>query len=220
MNYQIMLKNELEGFYKANAETKPNKGITGELRVLTEKIRQSTKADSEEMKQKKLASIQAKLHAGKKLTSEEMEYLRAADPEAYMHAVRIQQTRKSVEEALKHAKSKQEAQEIISSAVSSITKNDPDRDALIAAVSDVADKFMKSSEYQKLPATDEDVKKRKNNGFINEEDEESDNEDGAYQLSDLIVGEPSGVYRTGQNGNNVSVGDASSLEGIGFDMAE
>lgn len=90
------------------------------------------------MKQKKLASIQAKLHAGKKLTSEEMEYLRTADPEAYMHAVRIQQTRKSVEEALKHAKSKQEAQEIISSVVSSITKNNPDRDALIAAVSDVA----------------------------------------------------------------------------------
>ena len=53
MNYQIMLKNELEGFYKANAETKPNKGISGELRVLTEKIRQSTKADGEEMKKKK-----------------------------------------------------------------------------------------------------------------------------------------------------------------------
>ena len=219
MNYQIMLKNKLEGFYKANAETKSNKGISGELRVLTEKIRQSTKADSEEMKQKKLASIQAKLHAGKKLTSEEMEYLRAADPEAYMHAVRIQQTRKSVEGALKHAKSKQEAQEIISSAVSSITKNDPDRDALIAAVSDVADKFMKSSEYQKLPATDEDVKKRKNNGFINEENEESDNEDGAYDLSDLIVGEPSGVYRTGHGDKDVLVVDIGSSEGVGFDMA-
>jgi hypothetical protein len=57
LNYQIMLKNELEGLYKANAETKSNKGISGELRVLAEKIRQSTKADGEEMKQKKLASI-------------------------------------------------------------------------------------------------------------------------------------------------------------------
>lgn len=220
MNYQIMLKNELEGFYKADAETKPNKGVSGELRVLTEKIRQSTKADSEEMKQKKLASIQAKLHAGKKLTSEEMEYLRVADPEAYMHAVRIQQTRKSVEEALKHAKSKQEAQEIISSAVSSITKNDPDRDALIAAVSDVAGKFMKSSEYQKLPAIDEDVKKQKNNGFINEEDEDSDDEDDAYDLSDLIVGEPSGVYKTGHGDNDVLVVDIGTSEGLGFDIAE
>ena len=172
--------------------TTKNKSVSDALRMISNQIRKTNKAQSDEEKGKRLGAIQAKLRAGKKLISEEMDYLRANDPEAYMHALRIQQARKSLEASLKHAKSRQEAQEIISSAVSSITKNDPDREAMIAAVSDVADKFMKSAEYNKLPATDDEAKKKRKNQFSDEAEED---EDSTSHL-DIFDGEPTGTYQS------------------------
>ena len=176
--------------------TTKTKSVSDALRMISNQIRKTNKAQSDEEKGKRLGAIQAKLRAGKKLTSEEMDYLRANDPEAYMHALRIQQARKSLEASLKHAKSKQEAQEIISSAVSSITKNDPDREAMIAAVSDVADKFMKSAEYNKLPATDDEAKKKRKNQFSDEAEED---EDSTSQF-DQFDGEPTGTYQSNGTG--------------------
>ena len=176
--------------------TTKTKSVSDALRMISNQIRKTNKAQSDEEKGKRLGAIQAKLRAGKKLTSEEMDYLRANDPEAYMHALRIQQARKSLEESLKHAKSKQEAQEIISSAVSSITKNDPDREAMIAAVSDVADKFMKSAEYNKLPATDDEAKKKRKNQFSDEAEED---ENSTSQFGNLD-GEPTGTYQSNGTG--------------------
>ncbi|MEE3496509.1 MAG: hypothetical protein VZR06_15220 [Butyrivibrio sp.] len=195
-----------------------NKSASNALRMISNQIRKTNKAQSDEEKGKHLGAIQAKLRAGKKLTSEEMDYLRANDPEAYMHALRIQQARKSLESSLKHAKSKQEAQEIISSAVSGITKDDPDREAMIAAVSDVmesviaarasmrgqdvldgvptdvlsADKFMKSAEYNKLPATDDEAKKKQKNQFSDKVEEDDDNDSRFAQFD----GEPTGTYQS------------------------
>ena len=169
-----------------------NKSASDALRMISNQIRKTNKAQSDEEKGKHLGAIQAKLRAGKKLTSEEMDYLRANDPEAYMHALRIQQARKSLESSLKHAKSKQEAQEIISSAVSGITKDDPDREAMIAAVSDVADKFMKSAEYNKLPATDDEAKKKQKNQFSDKVEEDDDNDSRFAQFD----GEPTGTYQS------------------------
>ena len=176
--------------------TTKTKSVSDALRMISNQIRKTNKAQSDEEKGKRLGAIQAKLRAGKKLTSEEMDYLRANDPEAYMHALRIQQARKSLEASLKHAKSKQEAQEIISSAVSSITKNDPDREAMIAAVSDVADKFMKSAEYNKLPATDDEAKKKRKNQFSDKTEED---EDSTSQF-DQFDGEPTGTYQSNGTG--------------------
>ena len=169
-----------------------NRSASDALRMISNQIRKTNKAQSEEEKGKRLGAIQAKLRAGKKLTSEEMDYLRANDPEAYMHALRIQQARKSLESSLKHAKSKQEAQEIISSAVSGITKDDPDREVMIAAVSDVADKFMKSAEYNKLPATDDEAKKKQKNQFSDKVEEDDDNDSRFAQFD----GEPTGTYQS------------------------
>ena len=176
--------------------TTRSKGASDALRMISNQIRRTNKAQSDEEKGKRLGSIQAKLRAGKKLTSEEMDYLRANDPEAYMHALRIQQARKSLEESLKHAKSKQEAQEIISSAVSGITKDDPDREAMIAAVSDVADKFMESAEYNKLPATDDEAKKKQKNQFSDKVEEDDDND---YRFAQFD-GEPTGTYQSNRFG--------------------
>lgn len=173
-----------------------NKSASGALRMISNQIRKTNKAQSDEEKGKHLGAIQAKLRAGKKLTSEEMDYLRTNDPEAYMHALRIQQARKSLEESLKHAKSKQEAQEIISSAVSGITKDDPDREAMIAAVSDVADKFMESAEYNKLPATDDEAKKKQKNQLSDKVEEDDDND---YRFAQFD-GEPTGTYQSNRFG--------------------
>ena len=176
--------------------TTRSKGASDALRMISNQIRRTNKAQSDEEKGKRLGSIQAKLRVGKKLTSEEMDYLRANDPEAYMHALRIQQARRSLEESLGHAKSKQEAQEIISSAVSGITKDDPDREAMIAAVSDVADKFMKSAEYNKLPATDDEAKKKQKNQFSDKPEEDEDND---FKF-DQFDGEPTGIYQSNRFG--------------------
>ena len=52
----------------------------------------------------------------------------------YAHALRVQRMAEAVEEQLKHAKSKEEADRIISFALSGISKNDPDREYIFAAV--------------------------------------------------------------------------------------
>ena len=161
---------------------KEQKVIT-DTRELAEYIREKIvgiEDMTEEDREKMNAKIRAKLESGKKLSQKEMEYLRQTDPIMYMYAVRIQRTAEAVEEQLKHAKSKQEADLIISSAMSGLSKKDPDRKYIIAAVNRVASEFRKSGEYDKLPATMEEANKKKENGvnnvkFSNGEDEEEDN---------------------------------------------
>lgn len=116
---------------------------------------------SEEAKAKKMAKILAKLKAGKKLSSEELEFLRQNDPAMYARAVRIQKMAEAVEEQLKHAKSKEEANKIVSSAISGIAKDDPDKEYIVAAINRVAKEFRKSGAYSRLPDTDKDAKERK-----------------------------------------------------------
>ena len=80
----------------------------------------------------------------------------------------------AVEEQLKHAKSKEEADQIISSALSGISKNDPDREYIFAAVNRISTEFHKSGAYEKLPNTiEEGDKKNRESGdvFSDAEDE-------------------------------------------------
>ena len=93
----------------------------------------------------------------------------------YAHALRVQRMAEAAEEQLKHAKSKEEADQIISSALSGISKNDPDREFIFAAVNRVSTEFHKSGAYDKLPNTaEEGDKKNKESGdvFSDAEDEE------------------------------------------------
>lgn len=99
------------------------------------------------------AQITAKLQSGKKLSQKEMDYLRKTNPIMYAHALRVQRMAEAVEEQLKHAKSKEEADQIISSALSGISKNDPDREYIFVAVNRISTEFHKSGAYEKLPNT-------------------------------------------------------------------
>ncbi len=132
---------------------------------------------SEEDRSRMDAQIAAKLQSGKKLSQKEMDYLRKTNPIMYAHALRVQRVAEAVEEQLKHAKSKEEADQIISFAMSGISKNDPDREYIFAAVNRISTEFHKSGAYDKLPNTiEEGDKKNKESGdvFSDSEDEEDD----------------------------------------------
>lgn len=131
---------------------------------------------SEEKRKNMDAKIQAKLESGKKLTSEELRYLQKYNPMLYAHALRVQVLAKAVEEQLKHAKSKEEANRIISGAISGISKDDPDRKYIFAAINRISTQMHKSPAYNRLPETDADAQKitnkRSGMNFKDAEDEE------------------------------------------------
>lgn len=115
-----------------------------------------TEDDSAEM----TARIIAKLEAGRKLSAEEMNFLRRTNPILYARAVRVQRIADAVKEQLRHARSKEEANQIVSTAVSGLSKNDPDKEYIVAAVNRVWTEFHKSGAYSKLPGTVEEAKKK------------------------------------------------------------
>lgn len=137
---------------------------------------------SDEDRSKMDAQIMAKLKSGKKLSQKEMNYLQKNNPIMYAHALRIQRMAEAVEEQLKHAKSKEEADQIISFSLTGISKNDPDREFIYAAVNCISTEFHKSGAYEKLPNTMEEANKRnsKESGdvFSDAEDEEDCDNDG------------------------------------------
>lgn len=136
----------------------------------TEKM---TEEDSAEM----TARIIAKLEAGRKLSAEEMNFLRRTNPILYARAVRVQRIADAVKEQLRHARSKEEANQIVSTAVSGLSKNDPDKEYIVAAVNRVWTEFHKSGAYSKLPNTVEEAKKKTGTDHENkftDEDKEDD----------------------------------------------
>lgn len=125
------------------------------------------------------AQILAKLKSGKKLSQKEMDYLRKTNPIMYSHAMRVQRIAETIEEQLKHAKSKEEADRIISSSLSVISKNDPDKEYIVAAVNRINTEFHKSGAYNKLPNTMEEANKKNNQGsgdVFSEAEDEEDND--------------------------------------------
>lgn len=136
-------------------------------------MKQEQKADMD-------ARIMAKLKAGKKLTPEELNYLRRTNSMMYAQALRVQHMAEAVEEQLKHANSKEEADRIVSSTLLGLSKNDPAREFIVAAVNRISSEFRKSGGYAKLPNTMEETQKKKNgnneNAFSreNEDKEEMD----------------------------------------------
>lgn len=107
-------------------------------------------------KQAYLAKIRAKLERGEKLTAEEMRFLQAEDPILYQQAARVMAMREALENQLKHCSSKEEAEAIYSTAVSSVSEEDPMKTCIIAAYENVMEEFKKSDEYKNLPDTEEE----------------------------------------------------------------
>lgn len=132
---------------------------------------------SEEDRAKMDARIMAKLKSGNKLSQKELDYLRKTNPIMYAHAMRVQRMAEAIEEQLKHAKSKEEADCIISASLSGISKNDPDREYIYAAVNRISTEFHKSGAYEKLPNTvEEGDKKNRESGDVFSDAEDEDDE--------------------------------------------
>ena len=194
------------------------------FKCIEDKIKKTEFTPEEQKANKeKTDKIMAKLKAGKKLTSKDMTFLQNTNFDAYIHALRVQQTRKNIVSALKHAKSKAQANLIIARALGSIDERDPDKELLIAAINDISDKFKKSTAYQRLPETDRDAKKKDRvNQFSDEaedDDEDDETDDFNDKSTDLIAGEPSGTYQVDSSESSVSMTDVSGDTGSAFDMA-
>lgn len=195
------------------------------FKCIEDKIKKTEFTPEEQKANKeKTDKIMAKLKAGKKLTSKDMTFLQNTNFDAYIHALRVQQTRKNLVSALKHAKSKAQANLIIARALGSIDERDPDKEILIAAINDISDKFKKSTAYQRLPETDRDAKKKDRvNQFSDEDDEDIEkvsdkNSEDASGVGDdagafIVAGEPSGNYQPDARSASVST------TGMTFDMA-
>ena len=115
---------------------------------------------SEEEKKAYEERIQQKLKSGKKLTSEEMNYLRVKNPQMYMQAARVQAMRENLEKQLQSCRSKEEVEKVYAGAVSMVGKEEPMKEAIIAAYDDAVKEFKKTDAYQALPATEEDAEQR------------------------------------------------------------
>lgn len=140
-----------------------NEKITSTME-LAEYIRNKidkSKELSDEERAKKDAQILAKLKSGRKLTQEELTYLQRTNPMMYVHAMRVQAIAKQVEEQLKHARSKEEADSIVCNAISGISKDDPDKEFIVAAVNRIAKEMHQSPGYNRLPNTNADLQKSK-----------------------------------------------------------
>lgn len=124
-----LLKKELESMYD------PVKGMTEE--------------DHASYKQKLIAKVQS----GKKLTAQEMNYLRIHDPAAYRLARRLEYKRMKLEQRLKACKSKEEAEEVYNQFMEGISKEDPDREAIMNTYKETYEKYKKTMQYARLPET-------------------------------------------------------------------
>ena len=137
--------------------------------------------ESEEERQAFENKIQQKIKNGAKLSAKEMAYIRRTNPYIYQQVVRVQQRREALKEQLRHCRTKEEAQQVMSNAMTSISDKDPARDAMIAAVQNVSQQFRDSEAYQKLPDTEEDLKKAKKSDSTMEDPfkEDAEEDDGS-----------------------------------------
>lgn len=116
-----------------------------------------TEGLSEEEKQAYEAKIMQKLRSGKKLTSEEMNYLRVKNPQLYAQAARVQAMRENLKKQLENCRSKEEVEKVYGNSVSMVGKDDPMKEAIVAAYDDVMKEFKKTDKYQALPQKEEDA---------------------------------------------------------------
>lgn len=150
-------------------------------KYLVDKIEKPlSSAMTDEEKEKIQLSIDKKLQSGKKLSKKEEQYLRETNPKLYMEYMRIRQRAKALLTQLKHAKSKQEVDRIMATAMASVSKKDPMKAYIVAALQAVEKDFKKSKAYQELPNTSAEKKKHTSKCSDYEEKEDSDSEEDEF----------------------------------------
>lgn len=137
-----------------------------------------TDFDNEAERIKFREKIERKIKSGAKLSQKEMNYLRRYNPYLYQHMIRVQQKREALKEQLKHCRTKEEAHQAMSAAFSSISDEDPVREAMVAAVANVSEQYRSSDTYKNLPNTREDLKKLQNQKRTLSDPFKQDEEDG------------------------------------------
>lgn len=156
---KITGKNADIGGNAANAaESQPQKLDAFQIQSELMEYLDPTAGLSQEEKKAYEENIIRKLRSGKKLTSEEMSYLRAKNPQLYLQAARVQAMRESLKSQLENCRSKEEAAKVYGNFTSMISKDDPMKEALVAAYDDAWKEFKKTDQYQALPAKEEDRK--------------------------------------------------------------
>ncbi len=143
-------------------------------------------------KQKKYEQkIMAKLESGKQLSPKEMNYLRVHNPQLYEIARRVEIARQALRERLKHCKSKDEVQQTVSGemeVVKAMDKaGDPAAKYMAAMVQHEAKTFRESEQYQKLPQTEEEAKRKKKKAMQEDPFEKKDWEE-ARQDGESCIG--------------------------------
>ena len=136
-----------------------------------------TDFENETERMKFQEKIERKIKSGAKLSQKEMNYLRRYNPYLYQHMIRVQQKRESLKEQLKNCRTKEEAHQAISTAFSSISDDDPVREAMVAAVANVSEQYRSSDTYKNLPNTREDLKKLQNPKRTSSDPYKQDEED-------------------------------------------
>lgn len=105
--------------------------------------------------------IDAKISSGAKLTPAELSYLRRNAPELYTHVLRVQHKRESVLNQLKSCKSRQEAEDLVTFELGTVSKNDPDKEMLIAVIQSAHKEFKQSTQYQQMPEQEPEANQRR-----------------------------------------------------------
>lgn len=116
---------------------------------------------TDEEKSQLNSSIMTKMRTGAKFTQKELRYLQKTNPQLYMKILMIQKRREILEQKLKNCKSKKEVNDAITFELSSIRKSDPDKELKIRSIQDTEREFKKTTEYRRLPATNEGAEKEK-----------------------------------------------------------
>lgn len=174
------MQNTMVNYHTAAAEETEKMGDPQQSiwkSVIEEMIDPASGMDDEEIKEYE-AKIAAKLKRGKKLTAKEMEFLRQHNPGLYRTAMRVQLRKQQMEQQLKSCRSKAEAAEVARRSIAGISSEDPDKEYLVAGLSETMRQFKKSSAYARLPQTDERDQRKKRRGKINHFEEKAEDDRG------------------------------------------
>ena len=140
----------------------------------------TSEMDEEEQKRYERKII-AKLESGKRLSPKEMNYLRVHNPQMYEVAQRVEKARQALRERLKHCKSKEEVQQTISARMEVVKMmdqaGDPGTKYMAAMVQHEAKTFRDSEQYNKLPQTTDEARRKKKQTMQKDPFEQKDKEE-------------------------------------------
>ena len=185
--FQISGNTLMKDAKRTNEPLFSNQKISSKQQLVSDIIKQTQQSSehmSEEDKAKLRARIMAKLKSGKKLTAEEEAFLQETDAMLYMQYKRIRAMADHMASQLKSARSKQEANEVINRSINGVSKDDPYKEYVLAALGEVAKEYKQSTSYHRLPEKESDVKKEKQTRSAGEETEKkADREEEYFDVS-------------------------------------